>query len=244
VLHGSTISPGLKGTRDALYEAVAAANSDLRLSVDLVGCSLGKDEGGEQDKLGQALASPEWRAATHSLLFNNAGVIGRTGANVGNLSFADYAEPISINAIAMGCIAGVYLSNTKHKASRWVVHTSSMAAKVAIATWAPYCASKAAAHAIHACIAAEQKDTRVLQYSPGPLVTDMTSGPHHCTHSEMLPFVIYHIRSNKHRFYFCRPRCLLQIHEQKARCRQRQIGGSNLLRVRVGSWPFWIEMSI
>jgi NAD(P)-dependent dehydrogenase (short-subunit alcohol dehydrogenase family) len=175
VLHGSCISEGLSRTRDALHDAVAAAKSDLQLSVDLVGFPLGHEsEHGQQVELGLAMASPEWKAASHTVLFNNAGLTGRMGAKVGELTYAEFAEPLKVNAIAMGRVAGVYLTNTHGKASRVVVHTSSIAATKAIETWAPYCASKAASRAIHECIAAEYKDVRVLQFSPGPLATDMT----------------------------------------------------------------------
>lgn len=130
-----------------------------------------------------ALAAPPWAAASAHALFNNAGLLGAT-APVAALSYDDYLPALAVAVAGAGAAAQAFLAATAPPAAgpRWLVHTSSLAARRPLPRWAVYSASKAAGDALHAAIAAEAAEeeaacgarrTRVLNYAPGPMLTDM-----------------------------------------------------------------------
>jgi NAD(P)-dependent dehydrogenase (short-subunit alcohol dehydrogenase family) len=177
VLHGSQASEELHRTENQMHE-IAEQHTSTRLSTVLVGTKLDSPDSGA---LAAALNSEAWRSADEHFLFNNAGVLGRTGETSATLRFNDYLAPMVLNAVAMGEVASLFLSSTDEArpGGRYVVHTSSKASQCPIKSWAPYAMSKAAAEMLHSTIAAEFVDfprrTRVLQWAPGPMCTDMTA---------------------------------------------------------------------
>lgn len=135
--------------------------------------------------LAAALAQPAWRHARAHALFNNAGVMGALGAGAA-LGFDAYLAALAVGGAGCGAAASAFLGATAPPAAgpRWLVHTSSLAAREGVPRWAPYCAAKAAGDAVHRAIAAEAAEeeaaagarrTRVLNYAPGPMRTDMAA---------------------------------------------------------------------
>ncbi|XP_005103160.1 sepiapterin reductase [Aplysia californica] len=59
--------------------------------------------------------------------------------------------------------------------TRVVVNISSLAAISPMKSWLLYCMAKAAREMMMKIVAAEEENTRTLNYAPGPLVTEMTT---------------------------------------------------------------------
>jgi sepiapterin reductase len=177
VLHASRISEELNSAAKQL-RAIADRRSGVTYSVELVGMKL---DSPDPTALSTALRNESWTSADEHFLFNNAGILGKTGESISSLRFRDYLAPMLVNAVAMGQVASLFLESTEGVGSggRYIVHTSSAASQHPIKTWAPYSMSKAASDMLHATIAEEFREasrhTRVLQWAPGPLVTDMTA---------------------------------------------------------------------
>jgi sepiapterin reductase len=177
VLHASRVSEELNSAANQLRE-IAARRSGVRYSVELVGMKL---DSPDPSALSTALSNELWTSADEHFLFNNAGILGKTGDSVSSLRFSDYLAPMLVNAVAMGQVASLFLESTEGVSlgGRYIVHTSSAASHHPIKTWAPYSMSKAASDMLHATIAEEFREasrhTRVLQWAPGPLITDMTA---------------------------------------------------------------------
>ena len=57
----------------------------------------------------------------------------------------------------------------------YVINISSLAASRPFPSWAPYCIAKAARVMLFSCLAIERPTLNILQYSPGPLKTEMSN---------------------------------------------------------------------
>lgn len=122
----------------------------------------------------------------HAFLFNNAGVL-RPGHICDTGFAAALAESLAVNVEAPAALSKAFLDAMPESASRHVVLTSSLAALQPFQSWSAYSASKAAANVLHACVAVERPDVRVLCYAPGPMGTDMTENvsTDEATHAEL-----------------------------------------------------------
>lgn len=191
LLCASSLSPALSETARLVHAAAAApAAAPLAITTTLLRYAYTADtspaatalRAADHAALTAALADPAWTAASAHALFNNAGLLG-TAAPAAALSFDDYLPALAVAGAGAGATAQAFLAATSPPAAgpRWLVHTSSLAALQPVSRWTVYCAAKAAGDALHGVIAAEAAEeeaggprrTRVLNYAPGPMQTDM-----------------------------------------------------------------------
>merc|ERR1719309_537652 len=83
-------------------------------------------------------------------------------------------EQLTINITSMLCLNSAFLSVFPSDAApRYVVNITSLAGIEPCITWGLYCATKAAREMLMKVFAKENPSVNVLQYSPGPVDTDM-----------------------------------------------------------------------
>ncbi|XP_062400182.1 sepiapterin reductase b [Sardina pilchardus] len=112
----------------------------------------------------------------HMLLINNAGSLGDVSRFT--QSFTDLLEVdsyLSLNvSSALGLTASLLQAFPRRQGlRRTVVNLSSLCAQRALPSWVLYCTGKAARDMMFRVLAEEEPDMKVLNYSPGPLDTDM-----------------------------------------------------------------------
>lgn len=178
VLLASSPSAALSETGALARAAASAEETPLPITVETVAYPFTPDptpRAAGRAALRAALADPAWTGAARHVLFNNAGILGRTDAPASGLEFEDFMSAFAVNAAGHGALATDFLSSTGNADDprRWIVHTSSKAAVAPLPEWTPYSMSKAAAESLHCAIAEGVPGVRVLQYAPGPMKTDM-----------------------------------------------------------------------
>ncbi|KPP67145.1 Sepiapterin reductase-like [Scleropages formosus] len=120
----------------------------------------------------------------HVLLINNAASLGDVSRFA--ISFCDPAEVdayLSLNvSSALSLTAGVLQAFPQRPGlRRTVVNISSLCALEPFPSWVLYCAGKAARNMMFRVLAKEEPDVRVLNYSPGPMDTDMQAQAQSCS---------------------------------------------------------------
>lgn len=169
ILHGRRASTKrLKELSDELQALPRAHRISLRqvhLPLDLESRDVASQTG--------SILRKEAKGLHHAILFNNAGVL--KAASVRDSHFAHtISQALRVHVLAPAEITQSFLSVLPTGVSRRVVHTSSLAAIQPFRAWGAYCVSKAAGDMLHAVVAAESCDVRVLCYAPGPMRTAMT----------------------------------------------------------------------
>ncbi|XP_072262773.1 sepiapterin reductase [Pyxicephalus adspersus] len=114
--------------------------------------------------------------AQRVIIVNNAGSLGDI-----NKYFVDFTDPqevdkyFSFNVSSALCLTSSLLKVFQGRPGlqRLVVNVTSLAALQPFKSWTLYCAGKAAREMMFRVLAEEEKDLRVLSYSPGPLDNDM-----------------------------------------------------------------------
>ena len=165
--------------KDGLEETAAIvkkANCD-DLHVRVVQADLGNITKLEQvtEKLLQAPDSSE--TYTNAVLINNAGSVGDVTKKLVDLAnlemIRDYFD--------FNVTSAIFLTSRFHQkfisssVKKTVVNISSKRALEPMPYTSLYCVSKAARDMSHKMLACENQDTRVLNYAPGPLETDMAT---------------------------------------------------------------------
>ncbi|XP_029371873.1 sepiapterin reductase a isoform X1 [Echeneis naucrates] len=112
----------------------------------------------------------------HIILVNNAASLGDVSRYA--ISFTNMAEVdayLSFNVSSSLCLTASILQAFPQRAGlrRTVINISSLCALQPFSSWVLYCTGKAARDMIFRVLAEEEPDLRVLNYSPGPLDTDM-----------------------------------------------------------------------
>ncbi|XP_040915644.1 sepiapterin reductase a [Toxotes jaculatrix] len=112
----------------------------------------------------------------HILLVNNAASLGDVSRYA--KSFTDMAEVnsyLSLNVSSSLCLTARVLQAFPQRPGlrRTVINISSLCALQPFCSWVLYCTGKAAREMMFRVLAQEEPDLRVLNYSPGPLDTDM-----------------------------------------------------------------------
>lgn len=150
--------------------AISTALSITILPLDLESEDVGERASRAIEIAKQALDAP----VDHAILFNNAGL--RRPGEVGSGGFAaGLAESLAVNVAAPAALSIAFLDALPDCASRRLVLTSSFAAVKPVKSWAAYSSSKAAAEMLHACLALERPDVRVLCYAPERMCTAMNN---------------------------------------------------------------------
>lgn len=112
----------------------------------------------------------------HIILVNNAASLGDVSRP--SRSFTSMAEVdsyLSLNVSSCLCLSAQLLQAFPPRpgARRTVVNVTSLYALQPCRSWVLYCTGKAAREMMFRVLAEEEPDVRVLNYSPGPLDTDM-----------------------------------------------------------------------
>ena len=109
-----------------------------------------------------------------ALLINNAGSLGNIKSSMKTIrAAADVQQYFDLNLVSVFCLTTRFLSHFT-SSKNIVVNVSSLAAIQEMPFLSLYCIGKAARDMLHKCLACEEGDTRVLNYAPGPLETDMS----------------------------------------------------------------------
>nr|XP_046231837.1 sepiapterin reductase a [Scatophagus argus] len=112
----------------------------------------------------------------HVILVNNAASLGDVSRYA--KSFTNMAEVdsyLSLNVSSSLCLTARILQAFPRRPGmrRTVVNITSLCALQPFPSWVLYCTGKAAREMMFRVLAEEEPDLRVLNYSPGPLDTDM-----------------------------------------------------------------------
>ncbi|KAK2888641.1 sepiapterin reductase a [Channa argus] len=112
----------------------------------------------------------------HVILVNNAASLGDVTRYA--KSFTNMAEVdsyLSLNVSSSLCLTAKILQAFPQRSGlrRTVINVSSLCALKPFCSWVLYCTGKAAREMMFRVLAEEEPDIRVLNYSPGPLDTDM-----------------------------------------------------------------------
>ncbi|KAE8284755.1 Sepiapterin reductase [Larimichthys crocea] len=112
----------------------------------------------------------------HIILVNNAASLGDVSRFA--KSFTNMAEVdsyLSFNVSSSLCLTASILQAFPQRPGlrRTVINVTSLCALKPFCSWVLYCTGKAAREMMFRVLAEEEPDLRVLNYSPGPLDTDM-----------------------------------------------------------------------
>jgi len=108
-----------------------------------------------------------------AMIIHNAGTLGQDGRKLTDLSDIDeLSQYYRLNLFSAVCLNAVFYECFPR--SRMVaINISSILALQPLATFGNYCGGKAARDAVFRVLAAEQPQSSVLNYAPGPLDTPM-----------------------------------------------------------------------
>nr|XP_046173650.1 sepiapterin reductase-like [Oncorhynchus gorbuscha] len=120
----------------------------------------------------------------HFILINNAASLGdvsRYAQSFTNMAEVDSYLSLNVSS-ALSLTAGLLQVFPRRQGlRRCVVNVSSLCALQPLPSWVLYCTGKAARDMMFRVLAEEEPDLRVLNYSPGPLDTDMQVEARDCT---------------------------------------------------------------
>ncbi|VDM91986.1 unnamed protein product [Litomosoides sigmodontis] len=110
------------------------------------------------------------------LLVHNAGTVGdvtKRGVEINNSD--DWHNYLQINFVSMVLINNSVLSTVPEQVApvRYILNITSLLAIKAFPSMAQYSVGKAAREAFFRALAVEERNLRILNYSPGPVQTDM-----------------------------------------------------------------------
>ncbi|XP_056259984.1 sepiapterin reductase a [Seriola aureovittata] len=144
------------------------------LVAECVAADLGQAEGVES--VVRASKERFCQDIDHIILVNNAASLGDVSRYT--KSFTNMAEVnsyLSLNVSSCLCLTASILQAFPQRPGlrRTVINISSLCALKPFRSWGLYCTGKAARDMMFKVLAEEEPDLRVLNYSPGPLDTDM-----------------------------------------------------------------------
>ena len=118
-------------------------------------------------------ANPSLEAA---MIIHNSGSVGDVSRTAPQHDQMTETDPyFRLNVSSVVALNGVFLRRVKDKvAHTTVINISSLCAVQPFKSMSLYCAGKAARDMFFRVLATEHPELRVLNYAPGPLVTDMT----------------------------------------------------------------------
>ncbi|GAB0086405.1 Sepiapterin reductase [Sergentomyia squamirostris] len=121
----------------------------------------------------KALANGSRKDFDFSLVIHNVGTLGDVTKWSRDLnSQAIWREHFSVNVFSIAVLNSVFLDKIT-STDRIVVNVTSLAAVEPFPSMGLYCSSRAARQMYFRCLAAENPNIVVLNYSPGPVDTDM-----------------------------------------------------------------------
>ncbi|KAJ7382836.1 hypothetical protein OS493_032472 [Desmophyllum pertusum] len=158
---------GLEETRNRIIKVCATAK------VHIIIANLGEISTLDET-IKTAFSKVEPSKVTHALLVNNAGSLGDISKCMRDVSqdATSLQDYFNLNITSPMFLASKFLQSFNN-ASCTVVNVSSLLAVQSFAYFSLYCTGKAARDMMCQVLAKEEPNVRVLNYAPGPLLTDM-----------------------------------------------------------------------
>lgn len=130
-----------------------------------------------EELLASSLGQSETEAAAfdQAIIFHNAGSVGRCAAAEDYGNPQEWTDYLMLNVTSAACLNCAFLKTFREAdvGQRLVINISSLAAFKPLLSCGLYNTGKAAREAYFKTLAAEDDSVTVLNYSPGPLDTDM-----------------------------------------------------------------------
>ncbi|XP_059616058.1 sepiapterin reductase-like [Phlebotomus argentipes] len=121
----------------------------------------------------KSLANSAKESFEFALVIHNVGTLGDvTKWSVDHNSQATWREHFAMNVFSVAILNAVFMASFP-ETQKIVVNVTSLAALEPFASMSLYCSSRAAREMYFRCLAAENPGLTVLNYSPGPVDTDM-----------------------------------------------------------------------
>lgn len=109
-----------------------------------------------------------------AIIFHNVGQVGKLNKSVTLTDLQLWRDYFDLNVFSVGILNGVLVTGLKGKVEKlYVVNITSLCGKVPFGNMALYGSGKAAREQYFRVFALEEKDIVVLNYSPGPVETQM-----------------------------------------------------------------------
>ncbi|XP_021700839.1 sepiapterin reductase [Aedes aegypti] len=161
---------GLESTKAEILE-VNPRITVITSSVDLANASKQLLE----DIIEKSLAKTPTNNFGLAAVIHNVGTIGNVARKAIDMSDRqEWEEYFATNVFTVGVLNSCFLHKFKECAKKLVVNVTSKACLLPFNSMGFYCAGKAAREMYFRVLAAEEPDLVVLNYSPGPVDTDMT----------------------------------------------------------------------
>uniref|UniRef100_A0A1L8E4K9 Sepiapterin reductase n=2 Tax=Nyssomyia neivai TaxID=330878 RepID=A0A1L8E4K9_9DIPT len=161
---------GLEGTK----EEILRQNE----SVTIVTASVDLSEPTKEQLEGivtKALANGTKKSFEFALAIHNVGTLGDVGKWAVQMDTQTiWREHFATNVFSVALLNSVFMA-TFPETQKIIVNITSKAAIESFPSMSLYCSSRAAREMYFRCLAAENPDTIVLNYSPGPVDTDMAA---------------------------------------------------------------------
>lgn len=127
------------------------------------------------DIVGKSLAKTPVSNFGLAMIIHNVGTIGNVERKAIEMSDRqEWEEYFATNVFTVGILNSCFLHRFRECAKKLVVNVTSKACLVPFKSMGFYCAGKAAREMYFKVLADEESDLVVLNYSPGPVDTDMT----------------------------------------------------------------------
>ncbi|XP_012270849.1 sepiapterin reductase [Orussus abietinus] len=159
---------------DGLKETASKLPSHVKsncYSVDMSTATSEQFEGLIRESLKNAGPTPFERA----VVVHNAASLGDLKRTIGLTDCEEWQKYYHLNVISAAVLNGVFMKifNDEHKAKILVINITSLCGIQPMQTMAYYCTGKAAREMFFKVFALEHADINVLNYSPGPVRTEM-----------------------------------------------------------------------
>lgn len=125
-----------------------------------------------ESRINEILATINFSLYSDVYLINNAGTLGPL-MKIADLEIKDVTVALQVNVISLICLITNVMKRLVNDQRITVVNVSSLGALEPFDTWSIYCSGKSMRNMFHRCLAHEYPSSRVLNYAPGPLDTDM-----------------------------------------------------------------------
>ena len=151
---------------------LADINTDV--AVDVRALDLSKTTATNYETVIDSSFNPKTDTYDVGIIFHNAGQVGKLTKSTELRSFDEWRSFYDTNLFSASILNSVFLDRIKpHVSNTFVVNISSFCGVQAVVNMGMYCSAKAARNLFFGVVAAEEPDVAVLNYSPGPVETDM-----------------------------------------------------------------------
>ncbi|CAG9857978.1 unnamed protein product [Phyllotreta striolata] len=127
-----------------------------------------------EDVFNRVLNSADTKDIQNAIIFHNAGHVGTVKKSTDLSDLVAWREHFDVNLFSLALLNSVFMKRMRPIAQKLcVVNISSLAGRVPVTNLAMYGSGKAARDLFFKVLSIEEPDVVVLNYSPGPVDTDM-----------------------------------------------------------------------